>query len=108
MSSREFTNTMARIPSITKLRKDLDYGDAHLSRCIDFYDDIRTYRRKFWTSSGLLGSQVIQWKSLEGQSGLDEITDAYLNKDGRGYIYWPSDRTSTYWNSLEYSKHKLA
>lgn len=98
--------TATQIPNITELRKQLDYGDATLSRCANFYDDLRVYRKKYHTKDGKPGTEMHEWKTPEAQAELDEITAAYLDKDGNGQTYWPDDGSAANYNSLQYSKHR--
>jgi hypothetical protein len=98
--------TATHIPTITQLRTQLDYGDASLPRCKSFYDDLRVYRRKFITQDGQSGDQIHEWKKPEAQAALDEITDAYLDRDGNGPIFWPKDVDHKNRNSLQYSKDR--
>jgi hypothetical protein len=97
----------ASIPNITALRKDLDYGNSRLQRCTAFYDDVRVFRKKFRTAQGIPGVDLHQWKSREHQTGLDEMTDAYLNKEGNGAVFWPDQGDSPNRNKWSYSKHRL-
>jgi hypothetical protein len=91
------------LPNITALREGLDYGDPHLTRCSAFYDDIRGFRKKFQTSSGLPGPDLLNWKLEEHQAGLDEMTSAYLDLAGNGRLFWPDSETSANFNKLRYS-----
>ncbi|KAK9414764.1 hypothetical protein SUNI508_10882 [Seiridium unicorne] len=94
------------LPNITSLREDLDYGNSHLTRCNVFYDDVRGFRKKFHTSTGLPGPDLHNWKLKEHQAGLDEMTAAYLDRDGNGPLYWPDSSSSANFNKLQYSKDR--
>ncbi|GAB1314518.1 hypothetical protein MFIFM68171_04728 [Madurella fahalii] len=94
------------IPNITTLRNELDYGDLHLPRCAAFNDDTNAFRRKFKTSHGIDGVDLHDWKSRDGQNGLNEMTVAYLDKEGNGRIFWPDDRSSNNYNKYQYSKDR--
>lgn len=94
----------ASIPSITTLRKELDYGDPQSPRCAAFYDDTRAFRKKFITSRGVAGPELHDWKSREGQAALTEMTLAYLDKEGNGRLFWPDDKSSANYNKYQYSK----
>ncbi|KAK0619518.1 hypothetical protein B0T14DRAFT_209706 [Immersiella caudata] len=96
----------ANIPKITSLRKDLDYDDARLPRCAAFNDDTRAFRRKFKTSRGTNGVDLHDWRSEATQAGLDEMTTAYLDKQGNGQLFWPDDRSSQNYNKYQYSRHR--
>jgi len=92
------------IPTITALREQLDYGDSHLSRCNAFYDDVRTFRKRYRTHDGSSGISLYNWKSPEHQAGLKEMTEAYLDKEGNGALYWPDGDTDPNRNKLRYSQ----
>lgn len=94
------------IPNITALRKELDYGDANLARCVAFYDDMRVFRKKFKTSRGVPGTDLYDWKSQEGQKALSEMTYAYLDKEGNGLVFWPDDPSAANYNEYQYTKDK--
>ncbi|KAI1864402.1 uncharacterized protein JN550_008959 [Neoarthrinium moseri] len=96
--------TATSIPNITALRVGLDYGDPRLTRCSTFTDDLRGFRKKFVTSTGLPGPDLHEWKLKEHQAGLDEMTAAYLDRDGNGPLYWPDSETSPNYNKLRYSR----
>jgi len=104
MSSPKSKVVASSIPSITALRQQLEYGDPHLSRCSTFYDDVRAFRKKYRTHDGSSGVSLYNWKSPEHQAGLTEMTDAYLDKEGNGALYWPDDDTSPNRNNLLYSQ----
>ncbi|KZL69530.1 hypothetical protein CI238_00722, partial [Colletotrichum incanum] len=91
------------VPSITALRQHLNYGDAKVSQCQAFYDDLRAYRKKFVSSHGLEGSGLHDWKSRDHQLALGEMTRAFLERDGNGRRYWPDDEGSPHYNGLRYS-----
>lgn len=93
----------AKIPSITVLRHELDYGEPRLTRCDGFYDDMRVFRKTYLTHTGVPGNSFVEWKSKDHQKGLLEMTDAYLDRDGKGAHFWPDDRKSTNYNILQYS-----
>jgi hypothetical protein len=92
----------ARIPKITDLRERLDYGDARLARCTAFIDDLRVFRRRYRTA-GFRGTDLWDWKSPEHQAALKQMTASFLDEDGYGEVYWPSDPTAANFNSLQYS-----
>ncbi len=94
----------ASIPNITALRTGLDYGDPRLPRCATFNDDTRAFRRKFRTSRGVAGVDLHDWKSRDGQAGLNEMTIAYLEKEKSGLMFWPDDPSSPNYNKYQYSK----
>jgi hypothetical protein len=96
----------ASIPNITSLRKDLDYADARLPRCGTFNDDTRAFRKKFKTSRGVNGVDLHDWRSQAIQAGLNEMTIAYLDKEGNGKLFWPDDPSSQNYNIYQYSKHR--
>ncbi len=97
----------ARIPSITALRSELDYGDQKLRRCAAFYDDTRAFRKKFQTSHGIAGADLYDWKSPEGQAGLTQMTCAYLDTEKNGRLFWPDDETSPNYNRYQYTKDSV-
>lgn len=94
-----------RIPKITDLRKILCYGDSNLNRCSAFTDELRAFRRKY-VSNGIHGTDLWDWKSSEHQAALNDMTQAFLDVQGYGEVYWPSDPTSPNFNELQYSKDR--
>jgi hypothetical protein len=101
----ESPKSAAAVPSITELRKLLDYGDLTLPRCQTFQYDTRTFRGKFISSQGIEGSNLYLWKVQSHQQGLDEMTDTFLQ--GNGMLYWPDDPASPRHNRWQYSKHRI-
>jgi hypothetical protein len=106
MSSPGKRVTAASIPTITVLRDQLDYGDSQSKRCDVFYDDIRVFRKKYRSSTGLSGDDLHNWKSPEHQAALTEMSRAFLDTDGNGSRYWPDDDGSSNRNKLQYSRHR--
>jgi hypothetical protein len=95
----------ARIPKITDLREELGYGDARLARCTALVDDLRVFRRRY-RSAYLRGTDLWDWKSPKHQDALKQMTASFLDEDGYGEVYWPSDPTAANFNSLQYSKDR--
>jgi len=97
--------TVSSIPSITTLRRELDYGDSRLPRCGAFNDDMNAFRKKFITSRGVAGPDLFNWNSEEAQDQLAEVTSAYLDGAGNGPRFWPDDKSAANYNKYQYSKH---
>ena len=97
--------TVSSIPSITTLRRELDYGDSQVPRCGAFNDDMNAFRKKFTTSRGVAGIDLLKWNAKEGQEGLAEMTSAYLDEAGNGHSFWPDDESAANYNRYQYSKH---
>ncbi|OAG05736.1 uncharacterized protein CC84DRAFT_1259120 [Paraphaeosphaeria sporulosa] len=95
----------AHIPKITDLRKQLAYGDSGLSRCIAFTDDLRVFRRRY-SVAGLRGIDLCDWRLPRHQEALKQMTSSFLDQEGHGERYWPSDPTAANFNSLQYSTHR--
>lgn len=102
-TSQTSTASAHSLPRVTALRELLGYGDLNPRSSI-FSDDIRSFGRKFQTSDGLAGSDLLEWKSPRHQAALEEMTDAYLERDKNGYLFWPDDKESVNFNSLQYSR----
>ncbi|KAK2035188.1 hypothetical protein LX32DRAFT_550942 [Colletotrichum zoysiae] len=98
-----FVPNPTAVPGITALRQELNYGDAKSLQCQALNDAMRSHRMKFVSSNGLKGSLLIDWKSRDHHSALEEMTQAFLNEDGNGRRYWPDDETSAHYNGLGYS-----
>lgn len=92
-----------RIPKITDLREQLDYGDANLPRCAAFNDDLRVFRRRY-SLANLRGVDFWDWKSSEHQEALKQMTASFLDENGYGQVDWPSDPSAANFNSLQYAK----
>jgi hypothetical protein len=58
------------------------------------------------TSGGLPGPDLHKWKLKEHQAGLDEMTAAYLDRQGSGLHYWPDSEISANYNKLQFSKDR--
>lgn len=104
MSSPKSKVVASSIPTITNLRRQLEYGEPRLSRCKIFYDDVRAFRKKYCTHDGFSGISLHVWKLPEHQAGLTNLTEAYLDEQGNGTLYWPDDDASIYRNKLRYSQ----
>ncbi|PNY28864.1 Uncharacterized protein TCAP_01213, partial [Tolypocladium capitatum] len=98
-------NLAVNVPQIKLLREELDYGERELPRCPAFYDDMRVFRKKFETKGGVPGYRLYKWKSHDHRSGLTEMTHEYLEVHGSGPKFWPDDKTSHFYNTLQYSTH---
>ena len=96
----------ARVPKITDLRNRLNYGDARLERCTAFTDDLRVFRRRY-SVSGIRGSDLWDWKSSNHQDALRKMTTSFLEGDGYGETYWPSDPAARNFNLLRYSADSI-
>ncbi|KAJ2977223.1 hypothetical protein NUW58_g7877 [Xylaria curta] len=94
----------ANLPKITALRRELDYGDTGSHRYSAFVDDVRVFRKKFVTKNGVSGTSLHNWKSQEHQSGLSEMTAAYLDTNGNGLLFWPDDPSAENANKFQYSR----
>ena len=99
------TIAAARIPNITDLREQLEYGDGKLARCAAFIDDLRVFRRRY-QYAGLRGIDLWDWKSPQHQHALRQMTADFLDRDGYGEVFWPSDPTATNFNPLQYSSER--
>lgn len=93
MSQSDSLPAASSIPKITDLRDQLGYGDSQLPRCRAFYDDITAFRRKYRTSLGLSGVDLIDWKSPSHQCALDKMVHVYLDIENNGALYWPDHQS---------------
>ncbi len=75
-----------------------------MPRCSAFSDDVRAFRKKFTTSTGVTGLALYDWKSDDHQAGLTEMTRAYLESSGNGPLFWPDDASAANHNILHYSE----
>ncbi|RYP03867.1 hypothetical protein DL764_004846 [Monosporascus ibericus] len=75
-----------------------------LTRCAAFTADVRAFRKKFTTKTGLPGTSLYDWRSPEHQYGLAEMTEDYLERAGNGPMWWPDDTSAPNHNKLQYSK----
>ncbi|KAF2813326.1 uncharacterized protein BDZ99DRAFT_253876 [Mytilinidion resinicola] len=100
MSLTKTISPASSVPNITELRRQLQYGNNHPT----FSDDIKMFRKNYRTPSGLVGMDLYDWSSPQHQAALEEMTNAYLEQEGRGNLYWPDDRTSANLNILQYSR----
>jgi hypothetical protein len=78
----------ARIPRIGALRNALGFNDPKSERSSAFIDDIRLFRKKYYTSSGLCGSSLHNWTSKNHQSELEKMAYTYLKEYGSEF--WPN------------------
>lgn len=106
MTGSNSTTFAAHVPTITVLRDLLQYGDGRLARCNAFNDTMLVFRKNYVTSTGLRGSEIHDWKSAEHQAALTEMSQAFLDRDGNGELYWPIDPTSPNFNNLQYSNQQ--
>ena len=95
---------VTEIPKIKALRSELDYGDPSIPRALAFINDINAFRRKFKTALGVDGDALHNWKDQATHLGLDEMVDAYLEREGNGQLFWPDDQSSKNYNKYQYSK----
>lgn len=94
------------IPRITELRRMIDYDDTSLPRSKILMEDLRTFRKKFTTSQGRRGMDLINWKDERDKAELLEMTRDYLLRDGNGILFWPDDPALSNYNKLQWSKSK--
>ncbi|KAF2496206.1 hypothetical protein BU16DRAFT_561040 [Lophium mytilinum] len=102
MSPTKTIGSASSVPNITELRRQLQYGNGHPT----FSDDVKMFRKNYRSPSGLVGMDLYEWSSQQQQTALDEMTETYLEKEGRGNLYWPDDETSTNLNVLQYSRDR--
>lgn len=94
------------IPNITTLRRALSY-DPHLGKAYrTFTRDLKHFRLKYRTARGVCVGNIYQWKPREGRAVLAEAADAFLEKEEKGSLYWPDDKTDEFYNGLSYSTNK--
>ncbi|KAF2496209.1 hypothetical protein BU16DRAFT_370277 [Lophium mytilinum] len=96
--------TMAATPKATELRKQLGYGPGTAGA--SFCNDVRSFIANYRTRSDLSGAELYIWNpSPEHQTGLEEMTAAFLRR--RGSFYWPDNSTSDKYNALRLSRDHL-
>lgn len=100
------SESASRVPNITALRTALQYGDPRLPRCDAFNSSLTLFRKFYITSTGMRGMEVRDWKSAEHQTLLTEMSHAFLDRDGNGELYWPTDATSPNHTSLQYANQQ--
>ncbi|KAK1754179.1 hypothetical protein QBC47DRAFT_403567 [Echria macrotheca] len=98
---------MSRIPNIKTLREELGYGDPKQRRYSVFCEYTSLFQKIYRTGSGIGGLELHNWKSDITQAGLDDMTAAFLEDEGNGWLFWPDERSSTYYNTLQYSEHSM-
>ncbi|KAH8734885.1 hypothetical protein BGZ61DRAFT_528156 [Ilyonectria robusta] len=95
---------VTNIPSITELRKELDYGHARERRDIVFYNTVRAYMFTFVSRKGISGPDLLKWKYRPHQAGLLEMASQFLDQDAKGAFFWPDDPAAPNHGKLQYSK----
>ena len=90
------------IPSISALRQSLDYGDPSLARVNVFILDLRVFTQRYITSTGLRGSEIIEWRSPDQREALCEVTNAWLEEANSGVTYWPHEKNHPNFNKYKY------
>ncbi|KAL0765265.1 hypothetical protein CaCOL14_012014 [Colletotrichum acutatum] len=105
MSSSSINPTS--IPSISALRRQLGYGDSDVAKdqSMSFQHTVRAFRKTFVTRQGYEGSAMYEWKSSEHQSALEEMVQAFLDRDGNGARLWPDENAQGSAKQLKYSRH---
>ncbi|KAF7540778.1 hypothetical protein G7Z17_g12114 [Cylindrodendrum hubeiense] len=94
------------IPGVRQLRCELGYGSAGQRNDIEFYNFICAYIFTFTSSNGLKGSKLTKWKSPRHQTALLELTNKFLEQDGKGVVYWPDNPTHANNRGLEYTRDR--
>jgi len=97
----------SHIPNIKTLRKELGYGNPKQIQYRMFYEYTSFFQKMYKTSNGTLGLELHNWRSEATQIGLSEMTTAFLEDEGNGSIFWHDERSSEYYNTLQYSKHSM-
>ncbi|KAI0160815.1 hypothetical protein GGR57DRAFT_456342 [Xylariaceae sp. FL1272] len=95
------------VPKITAIRQELGYGDIGSIRYNAFIDDVRVFRKKFKTTTGLPGVCFVDWKSPQHQRGLGEMVNAYLEDHGAGAQFWPDSSGTEDCSKLTYPRDEL-
>jgi len=92
-----------QVPSITKLRHELGYGNAKLHRCEAFYDNMRVFRKRYITKSQVKSTDLQNWKWSNQQKFLNEMTREFLEVRKHGYEFWPDNSSNANYNELRYT-----
>ena len=89
--------------NITDLREKLDYGDRTQPRFAGLNDALRFCSSRFRSSTGIPGPDLYDWHDRAHQTGLDEITNEFLDVQGRGDQFWPDSPSSPCYNKYSYT-----
>src|SRR4051812_22178531 len=94
---------------VTALRKELKYGETNkdsprYALCLEFCKDLEAFRKAYKTPLGLSGQNLYNQRSSQHRQGLKDLVTTFLNNEGRGEQYWPSEATSPYFSGLRYSE----
>lgn len=99
------SDAVSAIPRTTVLRDKLCYGDTKLQRYVAFSDDLRVFRRDY-VAADFRGIDLINWKSSHHRALLKRMAEDFLDKEGYGEKYWPTDPTSPNLNELKYTEDR--
>jgi hypothetical protein len=96
----------ASIPSITDLRKELDYGGVGSDRPIQFNSTVRNYWKTFVTEDGTSACDLTEWNVPKTKDRLLELTDSFLEGEKYGMKFWPDDVNNEFKNKWSYTQDR--
>lgn len=84
--------SVSKIPSLKELSDQLGFQSASLKDTSNFMEGTRAWRKSFKTSSGRLGTTLLQWKDLSTQQDLEEMAQRFVDHKNNSDRFWSSQR----------------
>ena len=105
MSIVELPENVTQIPTITELRRQINYGDDRKAEWSVVKPHIQRFREAYRTSAGTPGSTFANWKNVTHKANLRKMVHHYLDH-GEGAQFWPNDKNAPYYNGLHSLEHR--
>lgn len=102
----DLPTSASNVPGVSELRQRLNYGDDRGSFYKIFSGDVRAFLPRYLSTSKAQCSDIIVWRNPEHRAKLFELTAFWLDQQGGGLNYWPSDPFHTNFNTLQYEVHR--
>ena len=105
MSIVQLPDNVTQIPTITELRRQINYGDDRKAEWSAVKTHIQRFREAYRTSAGTPGSTFANWKNPTHRANLRKMVHHYLDH-GEGAQFWPNDKNALYYNGLHSLEHR--
>lgn len=89
------------LPGVTELRKRLGQYEPGTRKRPGWYRAARTFRENYIDHNGLSGRLFCRWGDPDHRRGLIDMTHEFLETEGNGRGFWPSNGTAP--SGLDYS-----
>ena len=106
MPSSTLPRSTTQIRQIGELLQDINYDGKNSDFRKELKAALRYFQKRYKTPTGERGSSFVTWKNKQHMQGLKQMAAGFLNTENNGTKYWPDDKQSSRYNSLQFSKNR--